>query len=153
MLLNSPFPILCLSALIGYHSLPSFLLTHHSVPLVAAQLCSNHNRPWIPIWGEIEGGGSEEGGGSQFLLASKIESDRSLAWFPLSGAAVIHLASPLSHPTLRVARSGRLKCSAALQSATLLLPHLPPLSVSLCLSLTPLLPPPSTPNFILVIHM
>ena len=48
----------------------SFLLSHHSVSPVAAQLCSDHNRPWIPIWGEMDGGEGAEGG-SEFLLASK----------------------------------------------------------------------------------
>lgn len=39
--------------------------------------------------------------GSEILLGSKIKTDRSLAWFPLSSAAVIHLMSPPSPPTLR----------------------------------------------------
>lgn len=101
MLLNSTFPMLSFNALIGNFSPPFLFLSSFCITgswwlnYVVTTIDSEYQFKL-----QIGDGGGGGGRGSKFLLASKIVSDRSLAWPPLSSAAVIHLASPLSHPTL-----------------------------------------------------
>lgn len=143
--MSSPF-ILYLSAMIDYcssffsHS-SSFLICHHCVALIAAQLWTDHNTPWIPI---SEGRWGMERTRGQGVVV------RIPAWQQNGERQKLGLVSPLR-------RRSNSPCMTSISSYTTLYFNLP-----LCLSLisySPVYISSSPPfpfhptSFLLVIHM
>ena len=123
----------------------SLFLSVITFPPLVAQLCRDHNRPWIPIRREM---GVRVralcvcvGVVQKSCVPEKLRATEAWPAFPpaLSGAAVIHLVPPPSHPTLRCTSICRYASSTRLfRSFSSLL-------------LASFLPAP--PDLVLVIHM